>query len=478
MKTSFINFAEISREPTLRNDYIYQTYLLDQLASKKEYYSFTDLFEISEEKISVDQLTDSFKYCQISDVNKDGVADPVELNFNTRNLLEENYYKKIEKGDIMRVDKDDILMSFLLPQDINTVGKFIRISEELTDTYFTKAFIRIKAKIIPEVMFYCLKSIFYKDILSVSRIRKGYTGYSTLSSEDLANAKFDKRIVDILVSSYETIKADILSIEQKIAELDLSITKELHIIDGVFQDEFGFDYATFSALKKERKYQISSRAFSNNPDLRFSAKFHRKAGEFVISQLNALTNKKIKNFLVEPITLGASVSPSDFDENGEAYYVSMATIKTLKIDLDDTQLLSSAYFVENIKKILLPGDIIIARSGVAIGKTALVKTEFPGIFADFTMRVRLSNYNPEFAYYYFRTSYFQYLIEIYKKGLQNQNIFPIVIQEFPMLDIPLDKQQRIVDEIHSAIETQNHTKRKIAELRTQITITIEDTIAI
>lgn len=476
MKISFINFVDIGREQTLRNDYVYQTYLLDQFASKKEYYSFTDLFEISEDKISVDQLTDSFRYCQISDVNKEGVASPVELNFDTRNLLEENYYKKIEKGDIMRVDKDDILISFLLPQDINIVGKFIRISEELSDIYFTNAFIRIKAKIIPEVMFYCLKSIFYKDILSVSRIRKGYTGYSTLSPEDLASTKLDKQIVDSLVSSYEVIKAGILPIETKIVELHSSVVKEQHIIDNVFQNEFGFDYTTFSALKKERKYSISHCSFSNNPDLRFSAKFHRKAGEFVMSQLTALTDKKIKHFLAEPIVLGASVSPSDFDENGEAYYVSMATIKTLEIELDDTQLLSSEYFAAHTKKTLMPGDIVIARSGVAIGKTALVKNEFAGVFADFTMRVRLSNYSPEFAYYYFRTSYFQYLIEIYKKGLQNQNIFPIVIQEFPILDISLEEQQRIVDEIQTAIETQNSIKLKIAELRIQIDTIIEDII--
>ena len=94
------------------------------------------------------------------------------------------------------------------------------------------------------------------------------------------------------------------------------------------------------------------------------------------------------------------------------------------------------------------------------------------------MRIRLKDYNPEFAYYYFRTSYFQYLIEIYKKGLgNNTNIFPIVVQEFPLIDISLDEQQRIVDEIHAEIAKQEEIKSKIAELRNQIDSIIEEAIA-
>ena len=110
-------------------------------------------------------------------------------------------------------------------------------------------------------------------------------------------------------------------------------------------------------------------------------------------------------------------------------------------------------------------------------KSGIGDENIQGVFADFTMRIRLKDYNPEFAYYYFRTSYFQYLIEVYKKGLgNNTNIFPIVIQEFPMIDISLDEQQRIVGEIHSEIEKQESIKAKIASLRSEIDRIIEDTI--
>lgn len=82
---------------------------------------------------------------------------------------------------------------------------------------------------------------------------------------------------------------------------------------------------------------------------------------------------------------------------------------------------SKEYSDSKQAKTVQKNDIILARSGEGtIGKVALIDDdELQGIFADFTMRIRLKDYNPEFAYYYFRTTYFQYLIEIYKKGLGN-----------------------------------------------------------
>lgn len=113
-----------------------------------------------------------------------------------------------------------------------------------------------------------------------------------------------------------------------------------------------------------------------------------------------------------------------------------------------------------------------------IGKVALIDDDkLQGVFADFTMRIRLKDYNPEFAYYYFRTTYFQYLIEIYKKGLgNNTNIFPVVVREFPMLDISLKEQQRIVDEIHSEISKQDEIKSQISNLRSKIDEIMENVI--
>lgn len=135
--------------------------------------------------------------------------------------------------------------------------------------------------------------------------------------------------------------------------------------------------------------------------------------------------------------------------------------------------INDAYSSEKMQKTVRKNDIILARSGEGtIGKVAIITDDdLKGIFADFTMRIRFdeSKYNSTFAYYYMRSCYFQYLIEIYKKGLgNNTNIFPIVIQEFPIPDISLPEQQRIVDEIQAEIENQEQIKAELASLRNQI----------
>lgn len=146
---------------------------------------------------------------------------------------------------------------------------------------------------------------------------------------------------------------------------------------------------------------------------------------------------------------------------------------------DLSRLVSKKYSDQNQNKTVSKDDILIARSGEgAIGKVALIDDEdLLGIFADFTMRIRLKNYNSLFAYYYFRTEYFQYLVEVNKKGLgNNTNIFPSQIQELPMIDISLKAQQKIVDEIKEELDKQEEIKSKIERERNKIDEIIEKAI--
>ena len=64
-----------------------------------------------------------------------------------------------------------------------------------------------------------------------------------------------------------------------------------------------------------------------------------------------------------------------------------------------------------------------------------------------------------------------------QKGLQNQNIFPIVLQEFPIPDISLKAQNRIAHKIYLEIEKQEQIKSEIEDLRLQIYEFIESIIS-
>jgi restriction endonuclease S subunit len=285
------------------------------------------------------------------------------------------------------------------------------------------------------------------------------------------------KIPVISKASQELIVSRIEPIERKIDELKKQIKPPLDIINQVFVREFNFDIEKFKELKKSHNYYLDLSSLSSNKDLRQSVKFYRESSKFVMQELKKITASKIKFFLAEPIVLGASISPSDFDENGECYYVSMATVKNYRLDVDETQLVSDRYAKANANKYIKENDIVMTRSGVAIGKFALIENDTKGVFADFTMRIRLENYNHRFAYYYFRTDYFQHLIHTHKKGLQNQNIFPSQIRELPIIDISLEKQQKIVDEIKEELDKQEMTKYQINNERRKIEKVIEDAIA-
>lgn len=335
---------------------------------------------------------------------------------------------------------------------------------------------KVSAKWNKKYVMYLLRTKKIKSIID-NNIYRGI-GISSYSSIDLLKIP----VRNIPISEQNLVLEKINVIEEKIRFLKNSKISIQETIDSVFQREFGFDYDKFDELKSNRHYISQQSLFSNNPDLRFSAKFHRPAGDFVMEQLKKISDKKIKHFISEPIILGASISPKDYDDTGKYNYISMATIKTCKFDEQSALAVSDNYSADKIAKSVQKNDILIARSGEGtIGKVAIIKNEDTrGIFADFIMRIRFDSkrYNPIFAYFYMRSCYFQYLIEVYKKGLgNNTNIFPIVIQEFPIPDISLSEQKRIVDEIQTEIKKQDDIKLEIASLRNKIDDIIIQTVS-
>jgi restriction endonuclease S subunit len=318
------------------------------------------------------------------------------------------------------------------------------------------------------VLYYAIRRVFYDNLMAISRQGKSYP---TINENDFTYLKFNKHLIDSLESDQDNIISKIEPIEKRIKEFKASIKQPQEVINKVFAREFGFDLEKFEEVKKIGNYYLDLASFGNNIDIRNSVKFHKEAGQFVIGNLKRIGQKKIKNYISEPIVLGKGISPTEYDENGDFYYISMANIKNWVFEAEDSKLVSTNYSNQNLNKTVTKGDVLIARSGEGtIGKVALVEDEnVQGIFADFIMRIRLKNYNPLFAYYYFRTTYFQYLIEINKKGLgNNTNIFPSQIQEFPIIDIPLNYQQKIVDEIKSELDRQEELKQQIIRQRDEI----------
>lgn len=180
---------------------------------------------------------------------------------------------------------------------------------------------------------------------------------------------------------------------------------------------------------------------------------------------------------------GHGIETTDYDESGEYTYISMADISSWKLDLTNIKYVSNEYAKNKLtKKIrgsqksisteIAINDIVMMRSGEGgIGKVAIIKDDIKGIFCDFIIRMRFNEsiINPNFAYYFFRSKYFQYHIEINKKGLgNNTNIFPNQVQESPIPDISLFDQQRIIDMINTELNKQDIIKLQILEKKSEI----------
>jgi len=134
LKQFRIGFQELGKENSLRYDVDFIKFQHDFLVD--HFYSFNDLFSFSKDnRVNVEELEDDFYYSEIGNVSKEGDVLPVKLNFNEREEENENYYKKIKNGDIIKAKKNDILLSKVRPN----LKKYILINSDNKDFYYTSA---------------------------------------------------------------------------------------------------------------------------------------------------------------------------------------------------------------------------------------------------------------------------------------------------------------------------------------------------
>lgn len=427
-----------------------------------EYFEIISGFAFS----SKDYTDDGISVCRIGDISKYN-----ELLIEEMLKLPEEYaddYSKycIQNNDLLigltgdgKFFKTCYVENLEVPILLNQRVGIIRVKQNIKD---------ISAKFV-SLLFNSDKVQNQIRIVAMGKTQKNVSPF------DILNVKIPKLSIEQQSELLQLIQP----IETEISNLKNSKLKPLDIINKVFGESLTFDWDTFEKLKKQKTYSSNLNEFANNIDCRMGLRFHNLAGKYLLSFLVSKTTKKVKDFIVEPIVLGKSVSPSDYDEDGEFFYIAMSNIKKYTFDPEDCKKVSEDYSKSNLKKTVKKGDILLARSGEGtIGKVALIDDEdLNAIFADFTQRIRLTNYNTLFAYYYFRSEFFQYLVYTHKKGLgNNTNIFPSQIQEFPIPDWDDIKQTEIVAKIKTQIDAQNIIDIQIEQKLQQINDIIESAI--
>jgi type I restriction enzyme S subunit len=398
-------------------------------------------------------------------IGKDGRIDLKNMP-----LVPLDYYNSTDKG---KVNQNDILVC----KDGALTGKccFVKFNFPIKEVMINEHvyIVRSDETYLQKFLFYILRDEYTQfQIKDLAYRKKGQPG---LNIDHLSLIK----IPYFGIPEQQDILSKIENIENEIDNLINSKADTTKIINQVFGEVFGFDWEEFENIKKVKSYTSSISKFANNIDCRMGIRFHNKAGAYIQYFLESKTNKRIKDFISELIVLGKSVSPSDYDEDGEYFYIAMSNIKSWAFDPEDCKKVSESYAASNLNKTVKKGDILLARSGEGtIGKVALIEDEeIDGIFSDFTQRIRLIGFDSWCAYYYMRSDFFQYLVYTHKKGLgNNTNIFPSQIKEFPIPDWDETKQAEIVEKIKSQLDKQKVIDRHIEEKQQAINKIIEGAV--
>ena len=415
------------------------------------------------------------------DFNKSDIIYPTVNNFKNSELvldgvtfinddwLEENS-KTLSTDDVIISRSGTVGITYVWNKD-NINKKFNREISAIPSGYLIVVKVD-KNKLLPEFVKHYFSTELMKKYFSVFGVGK--------SQKNIAQPEIlSIPIPDFSIPKQKQLIEKISPIDKQVQKLKDQIKPDTEIINEVFTAKFGWDKKAFEELRNVHIMNCTFSAFTNNIDNRFSFKFHNKAGAYISQILKSQTSKRIKDYLAEDITLGKSISPPDYDENGEQYYVSMADIKNWRFETEEVKTVFQSYFDENPNKRIALNDIIMARSGEGtIGKVAIIDNEEnEGVYADFTMRIRLKNYNPVFAYYYFRTDFFQYLVYTHKKGLgNNTNIFPSQVRELPIPELTEKEQEKIVNAIKAETDKQREFDKKIQEKKEEINSIIQRAI--
>lgn len=473
MKILKKSLSDISNESTLRFDVSYQLY-----QAEKEFYDFSEVFGIiDKEKVDIRCLKEEIFYSEIGNVDKGGFVSPVLVDLNTDNFEQNSLIKKIKKSDIQKPADESILIPKVRPN----LKKFVYV-EYNDDIYYTKAFINIKPKIKPIVSYYMLLTEFTNSLISVARIGKGYPN---ISERDLLSIKFPKKYIDNLKNISIFLEKKILKLHIELRDLENKVFQEensTRFIDDIFEKHIGLNIENLEKFKLNKVKIGKFSDFSNNIDLRFSVKFHRESSRYVTDMLSK-DSYRIKDMISTVTMTGKGISPKDYEENTDCFYLSMGDITSWKIDYDNLKSVSKDYENSNSYKKtraskelqstkLEKGDIVMMRAGEGgIGKVALVDKDINAIFSDFIIRFRFEKdkYIPKFCYYYMRSTYFQYLIKIHKKGLgNNTNIFPSNVNEFPIPILPISEQNNIINDIVKENRQIINYKQRILDIKKEI----------
>jgi len=472
LKTFTIDFAELRKDPHLRNDEKYHSFLFS---------SDWNLFNSSSKKL-----------IQLKDILSD--------DYTLFDYQEDEEYKGIptgqtyldEDGDIRefqpvnaenhpgrlkyKVSNDNILISSL--RLAKSPALFFE-NKDLSEYVFSNGFyiFKVNNDWNKKFILYILRTRKLKNILD-NHIYRGI-GISAYKKEDLLKIK----IPLIPKPKQDEIVSQIKPIEKKIKELKAQITRPQEVINKVFAREFSFDLEKFEKSKKEKFFEVDFSNISKNNLTRISSHFHHIKLNFLEEKIKdkdywISLNTKFKLSGGKRVPKGKTFS----HEQTEYYYLRPTEVNIWGIDKNNVLYITEEIYNQLKRYKIKTGEFCISIVGT-LGKTALIDTERLEIEDDnlilsenFIKLTPTQEINDLFYYYFFYSFIFEAQIDreytitsIKKLGIDKWSYIKIP-------NVPLSSQRKIADEIKAELDKQEEIKQQIKNERNKIDEIIEKAI--
>lgn len=469
MKIIKFKLSEISHENTLRCDSNYMNYIFDN--NDDSQIRLTDIYDIIEDYDSSYPVSEDFEYCQIGDVTSNGICTPVTINFENQDISLNDYYKKIEKKDIFKPEKGDILISKVRPY----LKKIVFINDNNENIYFTKAFLCLRPKIDPLLGYLMIIDNFINTINYSSRMGKGYP---TINNSDLSQLYLSKNYYTNAISKKDIILPEAKKFIDEIYSLEKNMTKQVDIINKEMDTLYNYKSnltrgMTYGTQKNNLKgisfINVSTKNIGKYDDnLRFSFRSSNNETNKIIDVIKNNDFIRIKDLMTEIVK---GVQPQ-YSEIGIPV-IKISNLKNEYIDEEFSEF-ASENFVNKLpkSKFIKDKDIIICSIGKgSLGKTDIVEGDYNAIVStdNYMLRINNKKYNPYFLTYFLRSNYGLAQFEMQYTGATNQiHIYDYNIVEFLVPDISINEQSIIVDKINCEYEKNKDNRKKIDNIFSKI----------
>lgn len=464
-----ICFSNFSSEQTLRFDL---NYILES-ARKYDFYRFKDLFDVIELK-KKEIPSEDFFYAEIGDVSNLGDINPTLLNFNDRTEDKEPLFKKIEKGDIIRPKKNDILLSKIRPY----LKKNILITDN-NNFYYTKAFIQIRPKNInSKIIYYLLQSKYFYKLSAISRCGKGYP---TLNPQDFYSIKFEVRDINLIKKNEQQILATIAPLESEIASLKATKIPETDIINKVLGKELDLDWEKLKKIDQIKKVKINfSDLPTYNDTLRFSCRWNR-AVEIQKELQNQFNQCEILGNHILKTQNGCSPTCG---EEGDFQILGIDSISKSTVLSFENPKFTNDKITNFDKYVIHNNDFFVSRGNtielVSLASIAEITDECrENIFPDLMIRITFDDkVDINYLAYIFNSLVGRLYFRNVTKG-KNQTMVKVSEPELKKFIIPMppkEKQSKIATLIKEQIDAQKIIDEQILKKQQQILQIIENAV--